>query len=152
MSTEPSDQRFANATTEQEARDDSLKLVEQCGIALVGSNGPDGHPLIKAMIKVEAEGLKTIWFSTNTSSARIAQFRKDPRASVYFVDMEEYQGLLLTGTMEILSDKASRERVWRFGNEVYYPGGIDDPDYSVLRFTATGGNYYHGLKNTNFAV
>lgn len=155
MSVDPSvpfTEAKAAAPTEEEVRKAALSLVEDSGIAMVGSNGLDGHPLIKAMIKSGAEGLTTVWFSTNTSSARVSAFLADPRASVYFVDVMEYRGLLLVGEMEVLSDRESRERVWRYGNEIYYPLGIDDPDYSVLRFTAVYGNYYHGLKNTTFAL
>jgi general stress protein 26 len=118
---------------------------------MVGSNGPDGRPWIKAMLKLEAEGLTTFWFSTNTSSSRVGQFRADPRASVYFVDLCDYRGLLLLGQMELLTDRTSRERLWRDGFEIYYPGGIDDQDYTVLRFTAASANYYHGLRNTTFS-
>lgn len=39
-----------------------------------------------------------------------------------------------------------------YGFEIYYPNGIDDEDYCVLRFTAVRGNYYHGLKNLNFEI
>ena len=134
------------------AMKESLALVERCAIALVGSNGPDGFPNIKAMIKMETEGLNTVWFSTNTSSRRVARFRADPRASVYFVDYDRWAGLLLTGTMEVLDDPASRRRIWRDGYERYYPLGVDDPDYTVLRFTAHKGNYYHGLANTDFEL
>jgi len=136
----------------KEAVAESLKLVESCGNAMVGSNGADGYPNIKAMIKCEAEGLKTFWFSTNTSSKRVAQFRQNEKACIYFVDQEQYKGLMLVGKMEILSDHASRARLWQDGCEIYYPMGVDDPDYSVFRFTAEWGNYYHGLRNTAFEV
>ena len=155
MSIEPADQPTETTVappTEEEVRRASLELIETCGFAMVGSNGPDGHPWIKAMIKVEAEGLQTVLFSTNTSSHRVSQFRTDPRASAYFVNVIDYKGLLLLGEIEVLSDPESRRRAWRYGNEIYYPQGVDDPDYSVLRFTATSANYYHGLKNTTFAV
>ena len=59
-----------------EARRKAMALVERSGIALVGSNGGDGYPWIKAMLKMEIENLKTVWFSTNTSSKRVAQFGK----------------------------------------------------------------------------
>jgi len=41
---------------EEEARRKALALVERSEIALVGSNGEDGHPWIKAMLKMETEG------------------------------------------------------------------------------------------------
>ncbi len=131
---------------------ESLELVECCTNAMVGSNGDDGYPNIKAMIKVEAEGIKTIWFSTNTSSKRVSQFKQNKKACVYFVNEDNYKGLMLVGDIEVLSDIESRKHLWSEGCEVYYPLGIEDPDYSVLRFTAKWGNYYHGLKNVSFDV
>jgi general stress protein 26 len=135
---------------EEEARQKALALVERSGIVLVGSNGDDGFPWIKAMLKMEAEELKTVWLSTNTSSKRVAQFRKDQRACVYFVDFSDWMGLMLLGKIEILRDHESRRRIWREGNEIYYPLGVDDPDYSVLRFSAERANYYHQLANVSF--
>jgi general stress protein 26 len=136
---------------EEEARRKALALVERSEIALVGSNSEDGLPWIKAMLKMETEELKTVWFSTNTSSRRVAQFLRDPRASVYFVDFSDWMGLMLLGKMDVLTDRESRERIWREGYERYYPLGLDDPDYTVLRFTAESANYYHQLDNLSFA-
>jgi general stress protein 26 len=135
---------------EEEARQKALALVERSGIALLGSNSEDGHPWIKAMLKMETEELKTVWFSTNTSSKRVAQFLRDPRACVYFVDFSDWMGLMLIGEIEVLNDQKSRERLWRDGYERYYPLGLTDPDYTVLRFTARSANYYHQLDNLSF--
>ena len=135
---------------EADARRKALALVGRSGIALVGSNGDDGHPYIKAMLNMETEGLETVWFGTNTSSRRVAQFRKDPRACVYFVDFSDWMGLMLVGEIEVLCDPESRQRLWREGFEKYYPLGVSDPDYSVLRFKATSANYYHQLDNLTF--
>jgi general stress protein 26 len=116
---------------------------------MVGTLGEDGSPQIKAMIKAEHEDLKTIWFSTNTSSEHVRQLERDSRACVYFAQWAEepWRGLTLGGRMEILRDRASRERLWEDGSEKFYPKGIDDPDYTVLRFTAEWGRYYqYGTK------
>ena len=128
----------------------ALALANAAQIAMLGTNGDDGYPNIKAMIKMENEGLKTIWFSTNTSSKRIGQLKRDGKACVYFVDFENWMGLMLVGEIEILQDSDARERLWREGFERYYPQGVNDPDYSVLRFTAEWGNYYHALQNVTF--
>ena len=54
----------------QEAINQGLELVNSSTIAMLGTNGEDGFPHIKAMLKMENEGLKKIWFSTNTLSKR----------------------------------------------------------------------------------
>jgi len=134
---------------ESEVRNRALELVERSPIATVGTLDETGAPRIVAMIRAEHEGLKTIWFSTNTSSEHVGQLEHDPRACVYFAQWAEepWRGLTLGGRMEILRDRASRERLWEEGCERFYSKGIDDPDYTVLRFTAEWGKYYqYGTK------
>lgn len=136
--------------TKEEAVEKGSRLADRSAIAMLGTNGTDGYPCIKAMIKMENEGIRKIWFSTNTSSRRVGELASDPRACVYFVDTEQWMGLMLTGTVEILQDIESRKRIWRDGYERYYRLGVDDPDYTVLCFTAIKGNYYHNLDNMSF--
>lgn len=129
-----------------------LELINRSTFAMLGSNGNEGYPNIKAMFKMENEGLNEIWFSTNTSSKRVAQLHENPKACVYFADFEKFEGLMLIGKIEVLQDEESRKRLWREGNEMYYPLGVNDPDYSVLQFTAEKGNYYRGLENVTFEL
>jgi general stress protein 26 len=136
----------------QQACAESLALIEKSQTCLLGTNGEDGFPRIKAMLNLKHEGLKKIWFSTNTSSRRVRQLKKDHRACVYYLDEINFKGLLLVGTIEVLQDIDSRKMLWTAGAEVYYPLGVEDPDYTVLRFTAVRGNFYHGLKNLDFDI
>lgn len=137
---------------EKEAIAQGLELVEKSAVCMLGTNGDDGFPNIKAMLSLKHEGLRKIWFSTNTSSKRVQQLRKNNRTCVYYVDEKNFRGLMLTGTVEILQDIKSRKMLWIDGAEVYYPLGVEDPDYSVLCFTAKRGNYYHQLKNISFEI
>jgi general stress protein 26 len=129
-----------------------MELIKNSKIALVGSIDNDGFPNIKAMMNLESDGLKKIWFSTNTSSKRVSYFQNNPSACVYYVDSEKFMGLMLVGTIEVTQDDELRKRLWADGCEVYYPLGVTDPDYSVLCFTAKKGNFYQGLKNIDFEI
>jgi general stress protein 26 len=137
---------------EDEAVRAALDLAGRSEIVMIGTLGDDGYPNVKAMIKMENEGLNRIWLSTNASSRRVGQLTRNPKASAYFVDFNRWEGLMLVGDVEILHDAESKKRLWREGFERYYPQGVTDPDYSVLRFTARRGNYYHGLANVMFDV
>ena len=120
----------------EEARKKALSLANLSNIAMLGTNGDKDYPNVKAMIKMENEDLKIVWFSTNTSSKRITQLNRDSKTCVYFVDFDQWEGLMLVGNIEVLQDIESKKRLWREGYEKYYPSGVTDPDYSVLRFTA----------------
>ena len=129
-------------------------LRENAQVAYVGSVNEAGFPQIKGMLVLEHDSMRTHYFSTNTSSKRVAQFRANPKASVYYCDdtKDKYKGALFTGTMEVCTDRTTKKFLWREGFEMYYPGGIDDEDYCVYRFTAETVNYYHGLSNVTASV
>jgi len=139
---------------ENEVKASALELVERSTIAMLGTLDEDGAPRIVAVIKAEHDGMRTIWFSTNTSSEHVGQLERDPRACVYFAQwpQEPWRGLTLGGRMEILRDRASRERLWEDGCERYYPEGIGDPDYTVLRFTADWAKFYQYGTKLRFEV
>lgn len=125
-------------------------LIERAKTVYVASINSDGFPNVKAMFALEHDGIVTHYFSTNLSSKRAAQFRQNPKACLYFCDEREIKGLMLTGTIEVCTDRY--ELLWREGFEMYYPKGVTDEDYCVLKFTATGGNYYHNLANHSFSM
>jgi general stress protein 26 len=131
---------------------ESNELVENSKIVMVGSNGENGYPNIKAMMRLKHDGLKKFWLSTNTSTKMVERLKRDNKICLYFVDDVKFAGLMLVGTIEILQDRDSKKMLWNDGCEVYYPLGIDDPDYTVLCFTAERGNYYRHLKNVTFEL
>ncbi len=130
------------------------ELRENAQVAYIASVNEDGFPQIKGMLCFEHESMKIHYFSTNTSSKRVAQFLKNPKASVYYVDdtKDQYKGALFTGTMEVCTDHETKAFLWRDGCEIYYPKGVDDEDYCVYKFTAETVNYYHGLNNVTLSV
>lgn len=135
-----------------EVMEKSLALIERSFTGVLGTVDESGNPQLKAMIKTEADGLKEFWFCSNTSSKRVAQIQRDSRASLYFYDEKNYEGLMLTGRAEVSYDDAKRKEFWNDYMKIYYPLGYTDPDFALIKFTASKANYYHGLKNTDFDI
>lgn len=120
---------------------------------MIGSVDGEGFPNMKAMLPPrKREGISEFYFSTNTSSMRVKQYLENPKASIYFYDKRFYRGVMLKGTMEVLTDSKSKEEIWREGDEIYYPLGVTDSDYCVLKFTAQSGRYYSNFRSEDFLV
>lgn len=129
------------------------KMIDKQTVSFIGSVDVEGFPNIKAMLQPrKREGIKTIYFTTNTSSMRVSQYLKNHRACVYFCDRRFFRGVMLKGTMEVLTDSESKEMIWRDGDTIYYKEGVTDPDYCVLKFTSFTGRYYSGFKSENFEI
>ena len=136
---------------------DSLKtignLIEKATVSIISSVDQVGFPNSKAMLPPrKREGIKQLFFTTNTSSMRVKQYTANPKACVYFFDKRFFRGVMLRGAMAVLQDKASKKMIWKDGDEMYYPRGVTDPDYCVLKFTAQNGRYYSNFKSENFEV
>ncbi|MCL2540457.1 MAG: pyridoxamine 5'-phosphate oxidase family protein [Firmicutes bacterium] len=130
------------------------KMADVCKVSFVGSVDGEGFPNMKAMLKPrKRNGIKEFWFTTNTSSMRVGQYKQNPNACIYFYDRKLlYHGAMLVGTMEVLEDAATKEMIWQRGDTLYYRKGVTDPDYCVLKFTAKSGRYYHNFKTDSFEV
>ncbi|MCL1696700.1 MULTISPECIES: pyridoxamine 5'-phosphate oxidase family protein [unclassified Lysinibacillus] len=129
------------------------RLLEQQNTAFVGSIDQEGFPQVKAMLAPRVrEGFHTFYFTTNTSSMRVAQFRHEQRASVYFCDQLRFEGVMFKGTMEVLEDPVAKQLIWQDGDTLYYPLGVTDPDYCVLKFTSLSGRYYNNFSSKSFEV
>lgn len=128
-------------------------ILDKQKLSYIGSVDAEGFPNVKAMLRPRKRvGLHTIYFSTNTSSMRVAQFRENPKASVYVCDGRFYRSAMLVGSMEVLEDQNSKDMLWEKGDTQYYKLGPTDPDYCVLKFTASKGRYYSNYASEDFEV
>ncbi|WP_334308376.1 pyridoxamine 5'-phosphate oxidase family protein [Lacrimispora sp.] len=128
-------------------------LIDKQGVSFISSLDDEGFPNMKAMLPPrKRDGIKTFYFTTNTSSMRVKQFRSNPKACIYFCDKRFFRGVMLKGIMEVLEDAASKEMILQEGDTMYYPKGVTDPDYCVLKFIAQTGRYYANFSSENFMI
>jgi len=128
-------------------------IIDKSSVSIISSVDDDGFPNTKAMLPPrKRNGIKEIYLTTNTSSMRVKHYTKNPRACVYFYDNHSFKGIMLKGKMEVLEDSKSKEMIWKKGDEMYYPKGVTDPDYCVLKFTAHEGRYYSNFKSESFMI
>ncbi len=131
------------------------KFIKSRKVSFICSVDEQGYPNVKAMLRPrKINGLKEVYFSTNTSSLRVKQFQNNANASIYFYHkgLIKYTGVMLVGKMEVLTDQDTKNLIWRRGDTMFYKKGVTDPDYCVLKFTAESGRYYCDLKTESFDV
>lgn len=130
-------------------------FIDKQKVCFICSIDDENYPNIKAMLNPrKRKGIKELYFSTNTSSMRVKQYLDNPNASIYFYHkgLIKYVGVMLKGKMEVLLDQETKNALWERGDTIFYKEGVTDPDYCVLKFTATSGRYYCDLKTENFDI
>ena len=148
---------IANESVENPAligiKETIAKMADTLPITFISSVDENGFPCTKAMLSPRVrDGIKVFYFTTNTFSLRVAHYKNNPKACIYFCDTTGFKGMMLRGTMEILTDAKTKEMIWRDGDTQYYPGGVNDPNYCVLKFTATDGRFYSDFYPRSFII
>lgn len=79
---------------------------------------------------------------------KIKQYTANNKACVYFYKRGKfkYQGVCITGEMEVCTDQPTKDMIWRLGDKMFYKQGVTDPDYCVLKFKCKSAEYYCDLK------
>lgn len=129
-----------------ELRQNCLKLMETADVIYLSTIGEDGFPYIRAVTNLrncanypdlvdifnQHRNDFQIYIATGASSNKVKHISANEAVGIYYCHSKKYQGLLLVGRSEIVSDLKMKHRIWQDEWTVFYPGGKNDPDYSVL--------------------
>jgi len=145
-------------------RERALNLMAEVPAAMLTTIDSEGWPNTRAMLnlrnvttypnlvqvfdshQLDCRG----YFTTNTSSEKVGQIAQNAKASVYYCSPSEWRGLMLGGTISVVSDMDLKERIWQKDWTMYYPGGVQDPDYSILCLTPRIAKYYEYLDSISW--
>ncbi len=56
------------------------------------------------------------------------------------------------GTVEVLREHAIKKMIWREADQPYYPLGIGDHDYCVVKLTISRGRDYASFHHEDFII
>jgi len=128
-------------------------IIDKQKICYISSIDEEGFPNTKAMLKPrKRNGIKEVYFSTNTSSLKVKSFQENSKACIYFCDSRFFRGVMLKGIVEVIEDQSIKDMLWETGDTMYYSKGKTDPDYCVLKFSVISGRYYSNFKSEDFDV
>jgi general stress protein 26 len=148
----------------EEVKKLSLDLMESSKAAYLTTIDSEGYPITRAMFNLRNKeqfpefseffnGLDNeyeIYISTNTSSSKTEHIKNNPKISVYYCDPDEFKGIMFGGEAEIISDINIKKKVWLDWWTKYYPEGLKDPDYTLLRLKPKMAQFYFRLQKVQF--
>jgi PPOX class probable F420-dependent enzyme len=80
-------------------------LLASKGVAILSTNGPDGYPQTSALWFLFDEEENAIKFSLNTARQKTKNMMRDPKVSVFFIDLQNpYRTLEIRGAAAIVPD------------------------------------------------
>jgi general stress protein 26 len=146
--------------------EDVEEILTKTKILLFATLGDNGFPDVRAMNNLRCIDLypnlreyfnsrvdnNIFYIDTNKSSNKVKQICKRAESSIYFCLQDEWKGLLFQGRSDPVEDPDIKKILWQNEWSIYYPGGVSDPEYTIIKFSAVTGKLYQNMKSTEFKI
>ena len=129
MATEESTQKLA-------------KLIKGIKIAMLTTVDTDQTLRSRPMATQETEFDGTLWFFNSRGSHKCLEIGKDNRVNVSYAEPSDNRYVSVSGTAQIVEDKAKIAELWTPAMKVWFPKGQEDPDVQLLKVSPTQAEYW----------
>ena len=140
-------------TTPKQTRDNDLqklrelvKDIDFCMLTTVDEAGDLHSRPMSSNGDIDADG--DIWFFTNASSHKVSEIAKLPKVNVSFADPDNQRYISVTGTAQLVRDRAKIDELWRPEFKIWFPEGKEDPEVALLRISLEKAEYWDSPSST----
>jgi general stress protein 26 len=107
-------------------------IIEKTGVGMLTTQFPGGlraRPLEPRPDRDDG----VIWFVTDVRGLKDDEIAAAPDVCLVVIDPKDKAYLSITGRASVLHDRAKAAEIWKKTDDVWWPGGPDDPNVRVLR-------------------
>jgi general stress protein 26 len=118
------------------------KIALSARVGFLGTVETGQPPRFEPMAVQDVDDQGVVWFISGRSSEKNQRIARDPRVHLLVANPGDSQYLSLTGTATISDNRALREKYWNAFAKTWFPGGVDDPELTVIALTIEDGHYW----------
>jgi general stress protein 26 len=83
-----------------------------------------------------------LWFLTRVDSAKLDQVRHHRRVGLTYARPTDNTYISLSGTAQVVVDRAKADELWDASYQAWLPGGPSDPDLTLIKVTVELAEYW----------
>lgn len=121
------------ATHDTTDRETVLEVMRATRIAVITYEDTQGRLVSTPMGTQDVEDPSTVWFITRTDSEKAHALRANPRVNVSYSSDKGW--VSLSGTAEVVDDRAKLEELWDPSVSAFMEGGPATPENGLLKIT-----------------
>ena len=130
----------------QEARDKVWDLIKDIKVAQMGTWNNQTHvaharPMMAQHVK-DSEFDGVLWFFTNAASRKADEIEDSAQVLLAYADPGAQKYVSLSGTANIVQDRAKIDELWTEAAGAWFPKGKDDPNVALIRFEAEDAEFW----------
>lgn len=127
--------------SDQEALKKFKKLVNDINVCMFITNNKDTDHT-RPMYTIEVEENGTLWFFTDIRSIKVEEVSMDHTVHLVYAHPGKESFLDVWGNAAVITDKQTIKDKWSPMVKAWFPGGIDDPNISLLKVKPQDAYYW----------
>ena len=117
-------------------------LIKDIKFAMLTTVHEDGSLHSRPMATQQQEFDGDLWFFTKADSSKVEDARRERHVNVSYAEPENQKYLSVSGTAEIVRDRAKMEELWNPIYKAWFPKGLEDPEIALLKVNVEGAEYW----------
>ena len=89
-----------------------------------------------------------LWFFTSSKSHKASEIERSPNVNVSFADLKGQRYVSISGTAELVEDRAKIKELWKPVLKAWFPDGPNQPDVALLKVKVKKAEYWDGPSST----
>ncbi len=122
-------------TTVEEALKAIKRMMKDSEYSFFITHGPGGSMHTRLMQHFEPDPDLTLWFGAGPASRKVQEVQANSDVTVSLMHPQHGGYVSLMGTAEVMTDPEKKQKYWRAHWTDIYPGGPENEEYLLLRFT-----------------
>ena len=124
-----------------------IEFISRQRTSIISSIDELGYPATRALIQPVLIDENNIYFATYTSSRKVAHYRNNSKACVYFYEKgKSFKGVEIKGNMVVLTEQQIKDKFWKPFFNRFYKNGVTDSEYCILKFTGFEAQWFSNFK------
>lgn len=116
------------------------EMLDEFSSAMLVTRTTDGELRSRPMALAEVENDGTIWLLTERSSPKIHEIETNSEVNVSLQSSTKF--VSVSGNAMPIDDRMKIEQLWKEPWKVWFPGGKQDPNLTLLRIRGRRGEYW----------
>lgn len=118
------------------------ELVKDIQIAMLVTADDEGNLRSRPMAMQQIEFDGDLWFMTSEETPKVDEVRGEHHVNVSLANPGKQDYVSLSGTAEIVTDRAKIEELWNPFYKAWFPEGKDDPNIRLIKVSVNQAEYW----------
>ena len=114
--------------------------IKDIKIAMLTTVDQDGTLRSRPMGTQDVEFDGDLWFFTKSDSQKVNEIKKDQAVNVSYAGENRY--VSVSGSAQVVNDKAKMKEFWSPIYKVWFPDGLEDPTLRLLKVNVKQAEYW----------